>query len=414
MASSRGVALSVVTLAGAAMLCTLAVAVALGGLGFGLLLIPEAVLASRRLLNRVRRLAGDWCGVPIEVPYQAQPGAGTPRFWRRFGWLLNDRATWRDLLWMAVDSAVGWILTLGPATLLLYGLFGTIIPAVQPPIAHAGGGLWYAFVPVTSTLSAWLAVPLGLVLMAAALWAAPRSLRWYGAFARSMLGPARQAELTRRVSQLAQTRSETLDASAAELRRIERDLHDGAQARLVAMGMTLDAADQLLDEDPVAARALLAEARSSSVQALAELRDLVRGIHPPVLADRGLDAALRALALDSPLNVQITGGLPGRVEKPVESAAYFAVCELLVNVTKHARAGSAWIDLRYERSALRADVGDDGHGGADPSLGSGLAGIARRLAAFDGVLAISSPPGGPTVVSMEIPCVLSSPKICSS
>jgi signal transduction histidine kinase len=228
-----------------------------------------------------------------------------------------------------------------------------------------------------------------------------------------MLGPAGQAELAMRVRHLAQTRSETLDSGAAEIRRIERDLHDGAQARLVAMGMALSAADDLLDTNPAAARALLLEARDASAKALAELRALVRGVHPPVLADRGLADAVRALALDSGLKVDVVTGLTGRPEAPVESATYFAVSELLANVSKHAGARQVWVDMRYERGQLRVDVADDGHGGVDPARGSGLRGIERRLAAFDGILALSSPPGGPTVMTMEIPCALSSPKISS-
>jgi signal transduction histidine kinase len=197
------------------------------------------------------------------------------------------------------------------------------------------------------------------------------------------------------------------------MRRIERDLHDGAQARLVAMGMALDAAERLLDDSPAAARALLVEARESSAKALAELRDLVRGIHPPVLADRGLGDAVRALALDSPLRVQLASEMTGRPPAPVESAAYFSVSELLANVSKHADAGQVWIDIRHERGMLRIGVTDDGRGGADPARGTGLHGIERRLAAFDGVLALTSPSGGPTVVNMEIPCALSSPKTSS-
>jgi signal transduction histidine kinase len=197
------------------------------------------------------------------------------------------------------------------------------------------------------------------------------------------------------------------------MRRIERDLHDGAQARLVAMGMALDAADQLLDDNPEATRALLAEARESSAKALAELRDLVRGIHPPVLADRGLAEAVRALALNLPVRVDVSSELAGRPPAPVESAGYFAVSELLANVSKHAHASQAWVDLRHQDGMLRIGVGDDGIGGADPADGSGLAGIERRLAAFDGVLALSSPPGGPTVVNVELPCALSSPKTSS-
>ena len=180
------------------------------------------------------------------------------------------------------------------------------------------------------------------------------------------------------------------------------------------MGMTLDAAEQMLDTNPDAARALLAEARDASAKALAELRGLVRGIHPPVLADRGLADAIRALALDTPLRIHLASDLHGRPPAPVESAAYFAVSELLANVSKHAEAREAWIDIRHTGGMLRIGVTDNGRGGADPARGTGLSGIERRLAAFDGVLAVSSPPGGPTTVTMEIPCALSSPKTSSS
>jgi signal transduction histidine kinase len=416
VAAARGVALTGLILAEAGMLVALALTVTFAGLGFGLPLLPGLLLAGRGLADKTRWLAGAWCGVPIDRPYLPAPwpDGSRPGLWRRYGWLLNDRATWRDLLWWALDCSVGWVLTLAPAGLILWGLFGVIMPAVWHPIVRAGGNNWYAFIHVTSTLTAWLSVPLGLVFMLAGLWAGPRLLLAYGRFARWLLAPAAGAQLARRVRQLAETRSAAVQTGAAEIRRIERDLHDGAQARLVAMGMTLDAADQLLDENPAAARALLAEARDSSVKALSELRDLVRGIHPPVLADRGLADAVRALALDNPLQVSVTAELPGRPEPPVESAAYFAVSELLTNVTKHAGAHRVWIGLRYDRGLLRVEVGDDGRGGADPSRGSGLAGIERRLSTFDGVLSITSPPGGPTVATVEVPCALSSPKTSSS
>jgi signal transduction histidine kinase len=239
-------------------------------------------------------------------------------------------------------------------------------------------------------------------------------MRGYGLLASSMLAPTQHAELTLRVHELTQTRSEVLDTGAAEIRRIERDLHDGAQARLVAMGMTLDAAGQIIDTNPEAARALLYEARDASVKALAELRNLVRGIHPPILADRGLADAIRALAMDSPMRIHLASDLYGRASAPIESGAYFAVSELLANVSKHAEARETWVDLRYTDGMLRIGVTDNGHGGADPARGSGLRGIERRLAAFDGVLAVSSPPGGPTAVTMEIPCELSLPKTSSS
>ena len=412
IASGRGVALTGLILAEFAMLCALAVAVAFAAVGVGLLFIPGIVVAARTLANTTRRLAGKWCGVGIAVPYRPVPAvaAGRAGLWRRYGWLLNDRATWRDLLWMTVDCLVGWLLTLAPVTLLAWGLFGVVMPAVWHPIVAAGGNNWYGFIHVTGTGRAWASVPLAVAFILAGLWAGPLLLPAYGRFARWLLAPASRAQLEHRVQHLAETRSAAVETSAAEVRRIERDLHDGAQARLVAMGMTLDAADQVLDDNPAAARALLAEARETSVRALAELRDLVRGVHPPVLADRGLADAIRALALDSPLAVKVTATLPGRPEPPVESAAYFAVSELLTNITKHAGARQAWIDVRHNDGMLMIEVGDNGSGGADATRGSGLAGIERRLRAFDGMMTVSSPPAGPTVVTLEIPCALSSPK----
>jgi signal transduction histidine kinase len=162
-----------------------------------------------------------------------------------------------------------------------------------------------------------------------------------------------------------------------------------------------------------AALALVAEARLASAKALTELRDLVRGIYPPVLADRGLGDAVRALALDTPLHAEVDIDLPGRPDTPVESAAYFAVAEALANAVKHSGARQVYIRMQHSGGLLRIEVTDDGTGGADPGKGTGLAGVERRLAAFDGILAVSSPPGGPTMVIIEVPCALSSPKISS-
>jgi signal transduction histidine kinase len=300
------------------------------------------------------------------------------------------------MLWLSVGSWLGMLLVVLPAALIGIGVIGflgsRLIGAIPPP-AYPGN----------STASILV---FGVALIAAGLYSAPRMLTAYGRLGRSMLAPTGSAELERRVEHLSQTRTETLDSGAAEIRRIERDLHDGAQARLVAMGMTLDAAGQLIDEDPKAARALLIEARDNSAKALQELRNLVRGIHPPVLADRGLADAIRALALDTPLRIHLTSDL-GQQARPfasIESAAYFAVNELVANVSKHAKASQAWIDISQHDGLLKITVTDDGQGGADPKNGTGLQGIERRLAAFDGVLAVTSPPGGPTAVTMELPC----------
>jgi signal transduction histidine kinase len=368
------------------------------------LLIFASLLYLRPLASLTRQLAGQWCGVPIARPYRQPPDVTsetmTAQVRARLTWIAADPSTWRDVLWLPVSLLAGSVLIVLPAALALWGVMFAILPALGVPAWN---------IPYVGLAAArgTTAAPLGLACTLAGLWLAPRLLRGYGFTARIVLGTSRQSELASQVQHLVQTRSAYIDTGAAELRRIERDLHDGAQARLVAMGMTLDAIEQQLETSPEAARALVAEAKASSVKALGELRDLVRGIHPPVLADRGLGEAIRALALDSPRPVRVSLDLPGRPPAPVESAAYFAVSELLANVAKHAGARESWIDVRYSGGLLAISVSDNGHGGADPAAGTGLQGIERRLGAFDGVLAISSPPGGPTVVNLEIPCVLS-------
>jgi signal transduction histidine kinase len=263
---------------------------------------------------------------------------------------------------------------------------------------------WYAaltgagpqgYVPVL--LAAFLFLAFG-------LWLVPRTLGARGALV---------GRLTSRVQRLSETRTDAVDTAAAELRRVERDLHDGAQARLVALGMSLRAAERLIETSPKAALALVGEARVMSSRALTELRDLVRGIHPPVLADRGLGDAVRALALETPVATRLDIDLPGRLAAPVESAAYFAVAEVLANAAKHAQAQMVEIHMRHTGDVLRIAVTDDGVGGADPAKGSGLRGVERRLGTFDGILAVNSPPGGPTIIVIEVPCASSSLKTSS-
>jgi signal transduction histidine kinase len=242
--------------------------------------------------------------------------------------------------------------------------------------------------------------------LALGAWLVPRTI---GARLRS----TPDADLAGRVARLTESRGHAVDAAAAELRRIERDLHDGAQARLVALGMNLRAVERVLPGSPQAALALVAEARETSVRALNELRDLIRGICPPVLADRGLGHAVQALVLDTPLPTALEVDLPGRLTAPVESACYFAVAEALANAVKHSGARHAGIRIQYASGLLRIQVADDGVGGADPEQGTGLKGVERRLGTFDGIMAVSSPPGGPTMIAMEVPCALLSPKTCS-
>ena len=208
-----------------------------------------------------------------------------------------------------------------------------------------------------------------------------------------------------RIAVLEETRAGAVDLQESELRRIERDLHDGAQARLVALGMTLGMAEQKLTSDPAAAQELLAEVRRGTYEALEELRSLARGIHPPVLADRGLDAAVSALAERTPLPVEIAVDVPRRLPPAVETAAYFVVAEALANAGKHAHPGRVGIDIHSAENQVRVEVVDDGAGGADPE-GSGLRGLARRVEALDGRLEVVSPAGGPTTIRAVIPCGL--------
>jgi signal transduction histidine kinase len=448
IAVGRGLALSGLALASLALLLSLLTGLFLIGLGFGVathgslpglqrpalmaalmlgglvlirFLTVPILLGLRQLARLARQAAGEWAGRPIAEAYQPPPRPGRLPFGAQLRWLAADRATWRDLTWALISPVYCALTAALPGIAIVVGLlwidFGlqrrsSSVASFSVKPGPAGG--------VVKTIShgygyggaAPVQVLAGLALVGLGVAAAPWLLRGYAGLTSTLLAPTGQAELTQRVYHLTQTRAETIDSGAAEIRRIERDLHDGAQARLVAVGMTLGAAEDLIDTSPAAARALLTEARAASALALAELRALVRGIHPPVLADRGLADAIRALALDSGLKVEVAAELPGRPQPPVESAAYFAVCELLANVSKHAGTRQAWIDLRYERGMLRIDVTDDGSGGADPA-GTGLSGIERRVAAFDGILALNSPVGGPTVATLEIPCALSSPKTSS-
>ena len=385
---------------------------------------------SRRTAEWTRRRVDAWFGVRIPVFYQRVP---VPQQDERGHWwtghsyhsrlstaraelvirtVLKDPACWRDALWFVGNAGVAGALAL--PCLLLVGIgSGTFVVVVLHNVGYGG----------FSSVGGPLEFVGQLVLCAAAVLAgvalAPHAVRIHADWARRALDPTlggvpSKARLTERVQHLTSTRAEAVGSQAAELRRIERDLHDGAQARLVAIGMTLGTIEHLMDTDPAAARELLAEARQSSAKALQELRDLVRGIHPPVLAERGLGDAVRALALDSALPTEVCVSLPDRPAAPVEAAVYFSVCELLANAAKHSGAEQVWVDILYRAGTLRVTVTDDGHGVADPSRGSGLRGIERRLGTFDGVLAIDSTSGGPTIITLELPCELSSPRTSTS
>lgn len=352
------------------------VAFAYTTVGFGVLLTPPVLLGVRRFAQWERGKAKEWSGVCIPSPYRPRPDMSGDdlggRLLRTFRWLWGDPATWRDLLWLIANVPAGLVLGFFPVLLILTG--------VQQVTA----------IPFVLVVVPFIAEP---------------CLKLHAQFSAALLSPTSKHALSTRVGVLTQSRSEVLDSSAAELRRIERDLHDGTQTRIAALGLNIGLAEQLVHQDPDAAVALLAEARESSGQALAELRSLVRGILPPVLAERGLDGAIRALVLTVPMPVDLELDLPASIPAPIESALYFAVAEALANTVKHSGATRlsvrAWLD---ERAMLVARVRDDGRGGAYVNPGGGLDGIGTRLAAFDGALSVHSPVGGPTTVAMELPC----------
>ncbi|CAM5526272.1 sensor domain-containing protein [Kitasatospora aureofaciens] len=435
-----GALLSLLSMVGLVLAAVQVVAL-VAGLCTGLvLLFPKAVGFARRFVALSRRLAGDWLGVEIEAPYMPAPepvrrGADgyyqygrrlyrTPYLVRQLQLMRHtsrDPAVWRDLLWSTVNPLVAAVLLSVPLVVVGFSLFGLIVPGVLNLVTDGTGP--YTFwdgalrrLTASEALAGipWAAVAVGAVLMAAVSWVAPYALKAHARFALLLLRPTRHAQLARRVERLTETRADATGVQAAELRRIERDLHDGAQVTLVAIGMTLRVVERQLGEEAPELRELVAEARRQAATALSQLRDLVRGIHPPVLAERGVGDAVRAVALDYPLDVEVTVDVPGRPEAPVEACAYFAVCEVLANAAKHSGASRVRIDLRHSDGVLRMTVSDDGRGGADPAKGTGLSGVRRRLGTFDGDLFVSSPVGGPTLVTMELPCVLSSPRTSSS
>lgn len=387
------------------------VAVPLIAVWVGIPLLLVFVPCTRWFANCHRVIYAGLTGTVIPKPYKKPPMPGI-LMWLRT--TLTDPATWRDVAWLLVNAVIGFTLNLLSAVLFLASIFYLIYPFlvwVTPDgvFTEPFGGLF-----TVNVVTSFLVIPLGLVAFLIWLGSGERLLKATAYIGKSLLGPTESAQLAIRVRELADSRAETVDTQAAELRRIERDLHDGAQARLAALSMNLGMAEEMVARDPAQAAALLTEARESASTALSELRDLVRGIHPPVLADRGLEGAVKALALSLPFKVDVTIDLPGRPPAPVESAAYFAVAEALANALKHAAATTAWVQITHESERLHILVGDDGVGGATVRPGGGLYGIERRLAAFDGTLTVASPTGGPTTVIMELPCESSSLKITPS
>ncbi|WP_222869021.1 sensor histidine kinase [Actinomadura syzygii] len=362
--------------------------------------LPAVVRPLRALANAERRRAGRVLGREIPAPYRPPRGDGLGEAVR----LVRSPDTWRDIAWMAVHGFTGLV-----AAVLAVGLWPQIPYSLSLPLWWwaAPDGSTSAFVTLDSWSRAltmpFLQAALDVLLL---LWLVPRLARWQARLAEALLGPTHRS-LAERVEELTETRAEALEAHGAELRRIERDLHDGTQAQLVAAALRLGLADRRFDADPDAARTLFLEAREGVEEALTQLRTVIRGIYPPILSDRGLGGALRALAAGQPIPIDLDlgdGDAAARAPAAVEAAAYFVVAEALTNIARHSGARHGWVTVRREPGRLTVGVRDDGKGGADPARGSGLAGIRRRVAALDGTTRIDSPDGGGTTLDVGLPC----------
>lgn len=364
-------------------------------LGIGVLVLPPQLLFLGRWTDFERTRAGKWLG-------RAIPGHG-PRP-RKLRELLAERSTRRDLHWLLaggvlgiVHGLVGFALTVVPLATWFATVFWWVFPVNEAPVL------------MSAPLDEWSAalgigLPAALVLTALSLVLLPLAATGSATVSARLLARSEREELSERVETLQVSRAGALDAHGAELRRIERDLHDGTQARLVSIAMRLGLAERELGRDPQAVAELLAEARAGAEDAMTELRGVLRTMYPPILADRGLEGALSAIAARSVVPVELSVGELDEIAAPVEAAAYFVVTEALTNVAKHSGATNAQVTVTRDVDVLLAEIVDDGRGGVDESLGTGVSGMRRRLAALDGTLKVTSPPGGPTRILLEVSC----------
>jgi signal transduction histidine kinase len=373
-------------------------------LGFGLLItlvgVPILVLTAvcaRELAWVERRRAGLVLGAPLDGRYASLEA---PSIWRKALAFARDEQIWKDIAWLAVLCVVGFAFGLAALVLWPMTLYCLSFP------------FWWSFVPhaalpdfgSTTVADTWGWAALfgagGLVGLLLTPWLLAGLAQVQVRLARFFLAPGPGA----RVRQLERSRAAAVRTQEEERRRLERDLHDGVQARLVALALDLGMArDKLAGGDADAARGLLDEAHEEAKETLAELRELVRGVHPAILADRGLDAAVSALAARSPVPVSVDVEVE-RLPAALESAAYFVVAETLANVAKHSEATRADVRVRRLDGRVVVEIADDGRGGARIGAGSGLVGLEDRVRALDGTLRVASPAGGPTVVVAELPC----------
>ncbi|HEX2416227.1 MAG TPA: sensor domain-containing protein [Thermoleophilaceae bacterium] len=370
----------------------------------GIPVLVGTVYAWRWLAGLERRLIGVLTGIQIASPYRPAPAGGN--WWQRLQARLADPATWKDLLFLMLQLGLG-IVSFTIATVVLATILGTLFaPAFYWAVPD---GLQLGIVTVDTLGEAIAMVPLGALLALVGIPALGALGRLYGLLAALMLGTGNDPELTAQVTDLQDARSRIIAAGDAERRRIERDLHDGAQQRLVALALTLRMAETRAQAGDPEAVKLIQNAGDEAGLALSELRDLARGIHPAILTNRGLAAALDDLASRASVPVEVADAPEERLPDQVEAAAYFVVSECLANVDKHARASSATVAVRERDGTLTVSVSDDGRGGAGLD-GSGLQGLRDRVGALSGTLTVKSPAGQGTLVTATIPLDVPEPE----
>ncbi|MGW0420193.1 sensor histidine kinase [Streptomyces sp. NPDC003015] len=392
-----GAVAGLVALAGIVTLAVVggALTLVLVGLPLLVMLALSGVVVARVERRRLRLVDAD----PVPDPHRAPAATG---LWAWLTTRLREQSTWRELGYTLLFAGLLWpVDALAVTVALLFPVSMTAAPLLMATVGDGREAKVIKHWTVTTWPTAFAVAVLGLLLLAAGLYALGVVAGARAGLTRSLIA-SRDGELDARVVELSRSRVRLVDAFEAERRRIERDLHDGAQQRLVALTMTLGLAR--LDAPPGPLADQLAKAHDEAGKALAELRELIQGIHPKVLADYGLTAAVADAADRSVIPVDVDLPVPGRLDQAVEAAAYFVVCEALANVAKHSGAGRAQVRGRHTRGRLLLEVRDDGRGGADPSAGSGLTGLADRVSVLDGTLSLSSPPGGPTLLRVEFPC----------
>ncbi|WP_307796620.1 sensor histidine kinase [Actinomadura barringtoniae] len=370
--------------------------------------VPLAVLLMTAwrggaMLERV--LAKAAFGVSIPTPYRRLPEGGNPL--RKLRVMATDPATWKDFAYLALLFPIS--LAEFVISVTLWAMVGTFL--FMPFLAMDEGvevnfGFFSYWAGNPLTALPWTLV--GVLLLILAMYVTRVMAIGHALYARALLGPssaqAENRQLRERTEHLQASRARGVDAVEAERRRIERDLHDGAQQRLLAVAMDIGRARAKLEDDPEGARALIEQAHSGTKEAISELRDLARGIYPAILTDRGLDPALSGLAARAPVPVEVEVDLPERPPAAVESIAYFIVAESLANIAKYARATRASVRVAREDTWVVVEVIDNGVGGAVAEPSGGLAGLADRAATIDGMLIVDSPPGGPTIIRADLPC----------